>query len=208
MKLIFLDVDGVLNYDALFHERHHAWTTGMSARERLREQVVPELCARLRRLVDEAGGGTGSLWVVVSSSWRSTPGALEVLTGRLFEERIPVHDVTPEYEDALRSLGWPHKMSLYYLRGTEIHAYLETWRARMWHVGPVTHCVVLDDHPVVGPREELCGAGYLAKHVVKVDSRVGLTDENVVAALAILNDPQLTLHNRAEALGEDADDEE
>lgn len=192
MKLIFLDVDGVLNHDTLFEERHHAWL-GMPARERMREQVMPELCARLRRLVDTAHGDPptpGSVWVVVSSSWRSKASTLEVLKERLFEEGIPVHDVTPDYHKALELLEWPNKMSMYYLRGTEIHAYLETWKKRMRHIGEVTNFVILDDNSVVGAYERQRGADYLQRHFVKTNPSVGLTDENVDEALRILTTSQ------------------
>lgn len=56
MKLVFLDVDGVLNSEQYVHEIGNEWDDN---------QIDPKAVARLNRLTDE----TDAL-IVVSSSWR------------------------------------------------------------------------------------------------------------------------------------------
>lgn len=54
MKIVFLDVDGVLNSHAWFADHGHE-----------RGHLDPEACARMQRLCDETGAR-----IVVSSTWR------------------------------------------------------------------------------------------------------------------------------------------
>lgn len=70
MKVLFLDVDGVLNHEAAFHER-----SGI--------HVLDPFCVkRVIRVCDRVGAR-----IVVSSTWRGSPESMEKLL-KAFGDRI------------------------------------------------------------------------------------------------------------------------
>ena len=84
-KLLFLDVDGVLN--------NGSWAMEMYERgvRVFRDALLfePSL-VQLRRIVDETGAA-----IVVSSSWRMDPEAYERLRAWLAKYGMVIHDQTP-----------------------------------------------------------------------------------------------------------------
>lgn len=82
MRIIFLDVDGVLNTAASFERRHG-------------DVVDPACVARFNRLIDETGAR-----VVLSSTWRLARGFRTVL--RDLGVRANIVDRTPYFTDGRR----------------------------------------------------------------------------------------------------------
>lgn len=123
MKVLFLDVDGVLN-------------TPNTIREYGRDYINPMKVELLNRL----GGGIS---VVISSSWRIMEG--EAKTRQFLLDaglKLPIVGFTPDLET---EDSWDNTFaeSLESVRRKEI----ETWLHE--HVG-VTHFAILDDMPIPG----------------------------------------------------------
>lgn len=119
MKLLFLDIDGVLN--------SHDWYVrrgGYVGRERPMQELDPEACARLQGLCSATGAQ-----IVVSSTWRliyKLPALRSLLGARGIS--VPVLGVTPSA---------PREE-----RGLEIQRWLDTTAAKH---GDVESIVILDD---------------------------------------------------------------
>ena len=81
MKVIFLDIDGVLNCDMTPNARNFPYI------------VDESLLARFRELIDRTGA-----YVVLSSTWRVDP--IGLLAAKFYE--VPFHDVCPDMPGAPR----------------------------------------------------------------------------------------------------------
>lgn len=148
MKVIFLDMDGVLNTQANWGKRGA-------------EALTPELVKRVSDLADRTGAV-----VVITSTWRvihPLPTLQAWLTLNGFRDRTLIIGATPDFarfgqkrQDEIAD--WLH------------HVYVDKW-------------VVLDDD-TIGDNEW----DKVSGHFVKVDSRVGLSEENVKEAELILED--------------------
>lgn len=189
-KILFLDLDGVVNsHDFLLgkhnanknHEilpptkkerafakklrKHYKGSVEMTINWVVRDlrQVDPKAIALLERFLKESGAG-----VVISSSWRkghSIPALQGILTYHGFTGTIL--DVTPE--DVPIPAGFTK-----YERGHEIQAWLD--------LNPeVTNFVILDDDSDMA---------HLHDHFVKTKFKTGLTEANVEAALRLINQPR------------------
>lgn len=159
MKVIFLDVDGVLN-STNFHKSGRdkgvmQWKGG---------KMDPDSVALLDRIVKATDAK-----IVISSTWR--------------------HFMNPfEMKHALRHLGLTSFRNVIdrtptgrASRGDEIEEWLkldpERAKVNPEH-DPVDGYVILDDDNDMLPHQQ--------DHFVHVDNEVGLTEENVVDAIAIL----------------------
>ena len=80
MKVIFLDVDGVLNYDELFYSTSNIDGLVLS----------PTLLDLFRKVVQETDAK-----VVLSSSWRCGANSLELITSELSSRGISIYGKTP-----------------------------------------------------------------------------------------------------------------
>lgn len=131
MKLIFLDIDGVLNYEG--YERF----TRMGTRF-----VDPVLIKRLKKIIDCTGAK-----VVLSSTWRrgiydmhegltDTVDALDAedLLAELNRYGIEIFDMTP--------------MCGFIPRAEEVRRYLDSWKGET-----IEQFVILDDFPLMSPYE-------------------------------------------------------
>lgn len=164
MKLIFLDVDGVLNSDTYFaSEAYKKETTGASDAEIMlilhQAHLDPNALQLLNDLVQRSGAE-----VVLSSTWRSKYSPTELT--EMMQKRgatFTISDSTPILYG---------KMSERIPRGKEIKAYLSKLA-----VQPETF-VILDDH------DDMLG---LKKFLVWTDYKPGLTSQDVEQALQILN---------------------
>ena len=116
MKVIFLDIDGVLNSRAWF-ERH--------GRERGLGHLEPSACARVQRLCDETGAA-----LVISSTWR------------LIHKRAVIGDMFRARDLTATILGMT--AALHTARGHEIQAWLDASPA-IAGLGAVDGMVILDD---------------------------------------------------------------
>lgn len=164
MKIIFLDVDGVLNSDLYFSStEYRSATEGMTPTQVLKEaihlHINPESIGKLNVLVEK----TGAI-VVLSSDWRKSFSLDEINT--ILKSRgatFKVMDYTPTITG-----GWGASIP----RGVEIQVHLDSLTE------PVENFVIFDDNDdMLRLREKL----------VLTNSRIGLTDKNIQKALQILN---------------------
>ena len=107
MKVLFLDVDGVLNSEAWFAVMPDV---GMIS-------VDPKAVARVLRVVRKTSAA-----IVLSSMWRTSPGAVRYLT----QQGLVIHDTTP--------------LSFYRPRRHEIQQWLDAHPE-------VTAYAIIDDDP-------------------------------------------------------------
>ncbi len=168
MKIIFLDIDGVLN-------SAHWWDVRPPAGEYESEEVHafrnidPAAVARLNTIIGKSGAV-----IVLSSTWRTmyTLSYMQRLlnrkgfAGRLFA-CTPCHASAPNPLDDQGN-------TLYIRRGTEIQAWLDM-------LGPGRQpdsFVILDDD---------ADMAHLSDSLVRTHFSKGLLDEHVIAALEVLN---------------------
>lgn len=162
MKIIFCDVDGVLNNDKWFEnlltetkvtDTMSLWPGG---------HLDPDNIINLDRLVCETGAR-----IVLSSAWRSHISC-EMLAHLLRDRGY----TGPEF------IGRTPRLTPldggYTYRGHEIQAWLDE------HGADVTSIVILDD------MEDMV---HLSDRYVKTDPLVGLTDADVDRAIKILKTP-------------------
>lgn len=168
MKILFLDVDGVLNSGESFHINHQARLAAEARGEikigsvgaikefgwPLGHLYTPYL-ERLNRILEETDAQ-----IVVSSVWRSNE--LEELqswfTTKGFKYKERIIDRTANFQ-------------LSYGRGYEIQEWLN-------NSDDVERFAILDDDSDML---------HLMPYLVHTDQRVGLQDENVNEAIALLN---------------------
>lgn len=74
MKVVFLDIDGVLNCADCFKKAHDAWVANGKPKEKHWNMLDPEHIFHLNRIIEETGAS-----IVVSSSWRGDPDLYEKL---------------------------------------------------------------------------------------------------------------------------------
>lgn len=178
VKVIFLDMDGVLN--------HHHWRPQMEMAYRLLRgadkyamEIDPACADRLHRIVQGSGAE-----IVLSSSWRLT-SRQQYLPAILGSFGIPpekVIDSTPPMTQAFEMLGWVQNPMESYCRGIEIHAWLQDWPET------VESFLILDDSRIlfegIPHLEDLM---YLAPQMVQTTWDSGLEEHHVATALQILN---------------------
>ena len=163
MKVIFLDIDGVLNvmyperdeYGSIFH---------------------PHLVENLRRLINETGAK-----IVISSSWRHS--GEKVMKEMWAFRNLPgeVVGITPWFidnDEETRSLPFKEKAE----RGQEIEAYLNEHPE-------ITNYVIIDDDDDTLPYQEpfFVKTSENHDHEDKVDYGYGLTSKCTDKAIQILN---------------------
>lgn len=158
MRVVFLDVDGVLNSDRYFEE--FPWPEGASWWSAA--AIDPCAVARVNTIVSRADAR-----VVLSSSWRKRASRDELcalLRSRGLERSLL--SLTPSLYRT------PDGARL--TRGDEVLSWLATSLAAGTTVDAY---VILEDEEELGELEARC---------VRTDSRVGLTDADVERALTML----------------------
>lgn len=157
MKVIFLDVDGVLNSEQFVQTS----STGLPFGD---NQIDPEAVERLNQIIERTGAK-----VVISSSWRhvwSRGEIVRMLGKRGFRHPDAVVSITP---------------SLLSQRGDEVADWLgnQGERGRIDpEFGGVESYVILDDSSDFNPDQR--------EHFVQTDADIGLTDEDARRAIFIL----------------------
>ena len=166
-KVIFLDIDGVLNTE---RQHNRCVEAGLAYVDNFGYAFDPVSVANLKKIVDEAGAD-----IVISSSWKfwglSTMQKLWVnreLPGKLI-------DVTPNNvsDEMLLSVDLD-LMELPAGKGSEIKEWLETKGQQ------VTHYAILDDFPDMLPEQQ--------SHFVQTDPIIGVTVEDANEIIRILTD--------------------
>lgn len=170
MKVIFLDVDGVLNSDRTLYK----YTS-----------LEDDLILNLKEIVDKT-----EAIIVLSSSWRSVENALRELIDKLFEYGMHISSMTTDGVRLkyIQNAGFtPSKKYLEFSkmnydtgeredfthdRGAEIYYWLN-------HHKDVESFVILDD-------EDFDIEAYFPNNFVKTSFAVGLTKKDVDKAINIL----------------------
>jgi Swiss Army Knife RNA repair-like protein len=165
MKLIFLDIDGVLNSTRYVESDYYKQATAnMSDAEVMLIAHHLHLDPDALRLVNDLVKRSGAQ-VILSSTWRgkySCEEMTEMMKGRGAD--FVVSDATPALFGKVHSSRIP--------RGKEIGHYLKLLEKQ-----PDAY-VILDDH------DDML---TLKDHLVQTDIKLGLTQDDVEKALKILN---------------------
>lgn len=161
MKIIFLDIDGVINHFPKLTDPSlapHLWDVKVLKERGITLDIFPEQVAILNKIIEATDAR-----IVISSSWRK---------GYLADWE----EIVQKYKDAggvgfildhtpWGNPDWKH-------RGDEIQAWLDE------HKDEVDSFVILDD---------CADMGHLVDNFVKTDHTVGLTDDDAQCAIDILN---------------------
>jgi hypothetical protein len=171
MRLIFLDIDGVLNHEQWFRNRGRA-PMDLTYRQRLQHSVDPHRLELLNQITDLTGAK-----IVLSSSWRNYASWQTTARG-LAEHgmRGMMVDATPRKDERdhrvfARFQGrFPDPIEPY-PRGYEIQQWLDPLP-----VAP--QFVILDDDPDME---------HLGPRLVQTSFETGLTEEHVNEAIRLLS---------------------
>lgn len=158
MKLIFLDIDGVLNSSTYFFSKEYLDETAKMSDAELMllahpSHLDPVALKLVSHIVNESGAQ-----VVLSSSWRmkySTEEWTEMMQKR--GATFKITDRTPKLSGTTR--------------GTEIMDFINSMRSRPDSI------VILDDHNDMG---------NLSKYLVLTNAKFGITMADAEKALQIL----------------------
>lgn len=136
-KLIFLDIDGVLNCQKCFASHHKEWEdAGKPKVYKWWSMIEPAHMAHLNKIIAETGAQ-----IVISSSWRGDPKTPDILRENgLVGEII---GVTPRMHRP-EGTSWD-----YYERGKEIQAWMEKNIAQ----GEEFTYVILEDESDILPEQ-------------------------------------------------------
>ena len=164
-KIIFLDIDGVLNTERQ-HDR--CVEAGLAYVDNFGYAFDPVSVANLKRIVDETGAD-----IVISSSWKFW--GLSTMQKLWASRELPgkIIDVTPNNvsDEMLLSVDLD-LMDLPAGKGSEIKEWLETKGQQ------VTHYAILDDLPDMLPEQQ--------SHFVQTDPRIGITKADADRVITIL----------------------
>ena len=176
MKVLFLDIDGVLNSENWFGYRLYCIKNNMfneminfvnTNDERIKyklSMIDDRAIANLNRIIEETG-----CKVVLSSSWRSSIESENIFTQNLLKLKgfkYEFYDVTPRL--------WFSDFST--RRGDEI----QLWMDKESEKNEIESFVILDDDDSDMLPEQ-------TNNFIHIDGHVGLTDKDVFTAIEILN---------------------
>ena len=175
MKVLFLDIDGVLNSENWFAYRIYCVKNNMvnilmnfvdtddrNIKHKL-TMLDDRAIANLNRIIEETG-----CKVVLSSSWRSSIESENIFTQNLLKLKgfkYEFYDVTPRL--------WFSDFSI--RRGEEI----KFWLDKESEKHEIESFVILDDDSDMLPEQ--------MNNFIHVDGQVSLTDRDVLTAIEILN---------------------
>ena len=163
-KVICLDIDGVLNTG-----RWYSKMDRNTPKDKYGYAFDPNAVANLKKIVDETGAE-----IVISSSWKSF-GFSEL--EEMWQDRaLPgkLIGITPNTvsDEMLLNADLDH-MELFSIRGMEI----KEWLSKKGKY--VSHYVIIDDMDNMLQEQK--------SHFVQTNPEVGITEENAVQAISILN---------------------
>ena len=175
MKVLFLDIDGVLNSSNWFEYMQYCIKNDMYNKvlnfveindehiKRKLSMIDDRAIANLNRIVEETG-----CKVVLSSSWRSSREYDNALTEYIFKLKgfkYELYGVTPRI--------WAKEF------GTQRGEEIKTWMDKESEKNEIESYVILDDDSDMLPEQ--------MSNFIHIDGQVGLTDKDVFAAIEILN---------------------
>ena len=164
MKVIFLDIDGVLNT-----QDWHSRMTKDTPRDEFGWAFDLVAVENLAHIIKETGAS-----IVISSSWKFL--GLAKLREMWKIRNLPgiVLDITPNtISDELLLNANLDEMKLGVCRGNEIKEWLSK------HKGEVSNYVIIDDFDDLLPEQD--------DHVVLTDTLIGITEWDAAKAVKILN---------------------
>ena len=163
-KVIFLDIDGVLNTKCWYTQMN-----GNTPKDKYGYTFDPRSVANLKKIIDETGAD-----IVISSSWKSF--GLSELEEMWQDRELPgkLIDITPNSvsDEMLLNADLDH-MELFHIRGMEIKEWLDK------HGKNVSHYVIIDDMDNFLPEQQ--------SHFVQTDPEVGITNDDVKKVVHLLN---------------------
>jgi len=164
MKVIFLDIDGVLNTKY--------WYTQMdrnTPKDKYGYAFDPVAVANLAHIIDETGAD-----IVISSSWKSF--GLSELEAMWQNRGLPgkLIGITPNTvsDELLLNADLDH-MELFPIRGMEVKEWLDK------HGKNVSHYVIIDDMDNFLPDQQ--------PYFVRTDPEAGITEEDADKVIRFLN---------------------
>lgn len=163
-KIIFLDIDGVLNT-----ERWHCQTTSNELQDEYGYKFDPVAVTNLSKIIEETGAD-----IVISSSWKFM--GLSKMRKMWKDRKLPgnVIGITPNTVSDKFLLNVDlDNMDIMAIRGQEVKEWL------MLNKNEITNYVILDDMNDILQEQE--------SHFVWIDPEVGITSGNAVQAIFILN---------------------
>jgi len=164
MKVLFLDIDGVLNTKY--------WYTQMdrnTPKDKYGYAFDPNAVANLRRIVEETGSD-----IVISSSWKCM--GLSQMEDMWRDRSLPgrIIGITPNsVSDEMLLNADIDSIELFHIRGMEI----KEWLAK--HGKRVSNYVIIDDMDNMLPEQQ--------SHFVQTNPEIGITKDDVERSITILN---------------------
>lgn len=164
-KILFLDIDGVLNTE---RQHDHCVEAGLTYVDNFGYAFDPEAVANLERIVNETGAD-----IVISSSWKFW--GLSTIQKLCASRELPgkVVDITPNNvsDELLLSIDLS-LMEMPAGKGSEIKEWLDAKGSE------VVNYAILDDVPDMLPEQQ--------SHFVQTDPRVGITKDDAERIIEIL----------------------
>lgn len=151
-KIILLDIDGVLNCDST---TDRMCITNQYGIEGKYTGVDDDKIDRLRKLVEETDA-----YIVISSTWRQTKGAMDFLKERIGEQ------LTERIIGSTPIIG---------LRMSDRHREISEWLEN----NDECDFIVIDDSPY-------CNLDLFEDKFIQTNESIGLTDEDIIKAKKIL----------------------
>ena len=162
-KVIFLDIDGVLNTKWWYAQMNRN-----TPKDKYGYAFDPNAVSNLKYILDQTGAD-----IVISSSWKSF-GFSEL--EEMWEERgLPgkLIGITPNsVSDEMLLNADLDNMELFSIRGMEI----KDWLSKKGR--SISHYAIIDDMDNMLPEQQ--------SHFVKTDPEIGITKENADQVIAII----------------------
>ena len=175
MKVLFLDIDGVLNSQNWFGYRLYCSKNNIYDRilnftdindeyiNHKLSMIDDRAIVNLNRIIEETG-----CKVVLSSSWKSSRKSVNDLTQYILKIKgfkYELYGVTPRL--------WRDEF------GTQRGEEIQMWMDKESEKNKIESFVILDDDSDILPEQ--------MKNFIHIDGQVGLIDKDVVTAIKILN---------------------
>lgn len=169
MKLIFLDIDGVLNSTRSRMKIYNDPNTS----DLKRDLPYPSYVQHLNKIVAETGAK-----VVITSTWRIRRDSLilwYLLAACGFEGKVL--GCTPSYPQLPRGIEIQAYIDIYNANYREYCKNSDNWLEQ--YKEPLESFVILDDNSDME---------HLHKHLIKVKNEIGLTEKDAKLAIQHLNE--------------------
>ena len=172
MKVLFLDVDGVLVHSGSV-EGGRASGEPCGSSFYYAAQVDPACGARVKRIVEETGAR-----IVVSSTWRRFEAQMSGLRRALLNAGFDRRTLREVLVGSTPTLGGTGLVTAIAQDRTERQMEVEAWLAQH---PEITSYLVIDDHPLPGhpqlePRPDYFGGGLLEAHIEQATRILGIVE--------------------------------